>query len=79
MFNNLSRAKVAGMWCAAVLVLAAFGVVAGVPLTLGNGALLLVVGLTPPAVMLAVWRGAPPQTVAELLHSADESPKDTRP
>jgi len=79
MFKDLSRAKVAGMWCAAVLVIAACGVVAGVSLTLNNGALLLVVGLMPPAVMLAVWRGAPAMTVAELLHSADESPREARP
>ena len=31
--------------------------------------LLLTLALGPPAVMLLVWRGAPPPTVAEVLHS----------
>jgi hypothetical protein len=34
-------------------------------------ALLLVACLVPPAIMLLVWRGAPPPTVAELLHAVD--------
>jgi hypothetical protein len=25
----------------------------------------------PPAIMLMVWRGAPPATIAEVLHEAD--------
>jgi hypothetical protein len=78
MLTDLSRAQMVGLWCAAVVVIAACGVVAGASVSLDNGALLLVVGLMPPAVMLAVWRGAPPLTVAELLHSVDESPKEAR-
>ena len=27
--------------------------------------------IVPPAVMLMLWRGAPPQTVAEVLHAVD--------
>jgi hypothetical protein len=41
--------------------------------------LLLVAGLLPPTIMLLVWRGAPPETVAELLHSVNRPSKDTRP
>jgi len=78
MLTDLSRAQMVGVWCAAVVVIAACGVVAGASVSFDNGALLLVVGLMPPAVMLAVWRGAPPLTVAELLHSVDESPKEAR-
>jgi len=79
MLNNISRLQLVGAWCALVLVIAACSVVAGAGLTLGNGGLFLVVCLAPPAVMLLVWRGAPPATVAELLHSVNRPSKDTRP
>jgi hypothetical protein len=40
--------------------------------------LLLVAGLAPSAVLLLIWRGAPPATVAELLHSVNRPSKDSR-
>ncbi len=79
MLNNISRLHVVGAWCALVLVIAAISVVAGAGITLSNGGLLLVACLAPPVVMLLVWRGAPPATVAELLHSVNRPSKDTRP
>ncbi len=79
MLKDISRARLAGIWWAAVIVIGACGVVAGAGITLSNGALLLVAGLVPPAVMLLVWRGAPPVTVAELLHSVNRPAKETRP
>ena len=37
-----------------------------------RGSLLwIAVGVVPPAVMLMVWHGAPPQTVAEILYTAE--------
>jgi len=71
MLKDLSRGRVACAWCVVVLVIAACSLVAGVAITVSNGALLLVAALMPPAIMLLVWRGAPDQTVAELLHSVD--------
>jgi hypothetical protein len=71
MLKSLSRARVAFLWCAAVLTLGACAVVVGAAITLGNGALLLVACLAPPAVMLLVWNGPPPLTVAEVLHAID--------
>jgi hypothetical protein len=68
---NLSRGQWAGVWCGAVLVLSAGAVAAGVGITFGNIVLVLLACLAPPAVMLLVWRGPPPQTVAELLHDAN--------
>jgi len=68
---NLSREQWAGVWCAAVLVLSAGAVVAGVGITPGNVVLVLLACLAPPAVMLLIWRGPPPQTVAELLYDAN--------
>ena len=78
MLKGISRTRLVGAWCAAVIVIGACGVVAGVHLTLGYAALLLVVCLVPPAIMLLVWGGTPPQTVAELLYSVDTPAKDVR-
>ena len=71
MFRSITRGTVIGLWIAALVVLAAVGVFAGVALTLDNGALWLVACLAPPSVMLMVWRGAPPPTVAEILYDVD--------
>jgi hypothetical protein len=71
MLNNFSRTRLAGAWCAAIGVLGACGVVAGAALTTSSLELLLATCFVPPAVMLLVWRGAPPATVAELLHAVN--------
>jgi hypothetical protein len=73
MWNNISRARLVAAWFVAVAVLAACGVVMGLDVTLSSAALLVAMSLIPPAVLLAVWRGAPPFTIAELLHSVDTS------
>lgn len=79
MLKDISRARLAGMWVAAVIVMGACGVVSGIALTLDNGALWLVACSVPPAVMLLVWRGAPSLTVAELLYSVERPSKEIRP
>lgn len=79
MLKDMSRARLAGMWVAAVIMMAAFGVAWGMALTVNRGALWLVACLVPPGVMLLVWRGAPPMTVAELLYSVNRSARETRP
>jgi hypothetical protein len=79
MLNNISRLRLVGAWCALVIVIAAAGVVAGIPMTLANTGWLLAICLIPPVVMLFVWRGAPPPTVAELLHSVNGPSKGARP
>ena len=56
MLNQVSRARWAGRWCAAVTVLGACGVVGGADISTGNGELWLIACLMPPAVMLLVWR-----------------------
>jgi hypothetical protein len=71
MFNSFSRARLVGIWLAAVAVLMVCGSIMGLSVTPGSGVLLLATCLVPPAVLLLVWRGAPPFTVAELLHSVD--------
>jgi hypothetical protein len=79
MLKHISRVRLVGAWCAAVIVIGALAVVAGVAITASNGELLLAVCVVPPAVMFFVWRGAPPVTVAELLHAVDEPSPKARP
>lgn len=79
MLKHISRVRLVGAWCAAMIVIGAMAVVAGVAITASNGELLLVVCVVPPAVMLLVWRGAPPATVAELLHTVDKPSTELRP
>jgi hypothetical protein len=45
----------------------------GLPGTWPLSAALFVLGCAPVAVLLAVFQGAPPQTVAEILYDADQS------
>jgi len=79
MLNNISRARLVGTWFAAVAVVFACSVIVGAPMTIGAGELWLVGCLVPPAVMLLVWRGAPPVTVAELLYAVDRPSDEGRP
>ena len=71
MFQSINRPIAVGLWCALLLVIAGVGVVAGVPITAAASSLWVAACLVPPAIMLMVWRGAPPQTVAEVLHAVD--------
>ena len=75
MLKSLSRVQVAGAWCAAVVAIAAASVAGGAPTTSGAVELWLAACLVPPAVMLLVWGGSPPVTVAELLHDVNQPGK----
>jgi hypothetical protein len=79
MMKHVTRMRLAVAWCVAVLVVGAIAIVnSGAAFTLANGLLLLMVGLIPPAIMLLVWRGPPPLTVAEVLHAAGKPSKEDR-
>jgi hypothetical protein len=71
MFTGITRQRLVGLWVAILAVVAAAAVVAGMPLTIATGALWVVACVVPPGVMLMVWRGAPPPTIAEILHAVD--------
>lgn len=58
------------LWLAAVAVITAAFVTFAPGIALNFAPLLLTLAFGPLAVMLLVWRGAPPPTVAELLHAA---------
>ena len=71
MFRSPNLGIAIGVWFAILVAVAVISTLAGAAVTLGNSALWLLVGIVPPAVMLMVWRGAPPATVAEILHTVD--------
>jgi hypothetical protein len=76
---NLSRTRLAIAWCIAVVIVGAVAAInGGVAITLANAGLLLMVGLIPPAIMLLVWNGPPPLTIAEVLHDAGKPSKEDR-
>lgn len=76
--NDISRAQLVAAWCAAVIVIGACSVAAGAALTLGNAEWWVATCLVPPAIMLLVWKGAPPVTVAELLYSVNSGSTESR-
>lgn len=71
MLKNISRVHLIGYWFAAVVIIGAGAIASGVTVAIGTATLLLAMCLVPPAVLLLVWRGAPPSTVGELLHSVN--------
>lgn len=78
MVKNVSRAQWAGRWLAAMVVMFASSIVLGGPSTANATALWLLACLAPPTVMMLVWRGAPPPTVAEVLYAVNNTNKDGR-
>ena len=71
MFRSPNLRIAISAWFALLVAVAVVGALAGASITLENSALWFLAGIVPPAVMLMVWRGAPPQTVAEILHTVD--------
>ncbi|MBI1873167.1 MAG: hypothetical protein HYS05_04655 [Acidobacteria bacterium] len=69
--RSLTRGTVIGAWFVVLAAVAIAGAFSGVSITLATGALWLVACVVPAAVVLIVWRGAPPPTVAEILHTVD--------
>jgi len=68
MLNTIARPwLVSGVWFATVAAIIAYSVV--VDARWSTTGLLLLVGLTPAIVALLIGAGAPPPTVAEILHS----------
>ena len=75
MLKETSRTRLVGFWFVAVAVLIA-SLIAGVNITISTAALLLTLCLVPPAIMLLIWHGAAPPTVAELLYTVNKQKED---
>ena len=58
-------------WVVAVAVVAVASIAFGVRMTLGTAAALLAVCVVPPAILLVLWPGSEPPTIAEVLHDVD--------
>ena len=71
MVRDMSRAKLMQIWVAAVALAAVASVVLGARVTLATAAALLAVCLVPPVILLLLWPGAEPPTIAEVLHDVD--------
>ena len=73
MLKEISCNRLVGFWFAAVTVIIASVVAMGVNVAVSTTVFLLTLSLAPPAVLLLVWRGAPPPTVGEILYEANTS------
>ena len=78
MWKHASRTRWVEAWCAAFMVIGAYSVLAGVPMSIRNGVLLLMTALVPRAVMMLAWRGLPTITVAKLLSLVYGPPAEDR-
>jgi hypothetical protein len=78
MLKNISPARLAGWWTAAVIVTMSCGVVAGGAITMGNAELWLIACVVPPVVMLLLWHGGSPATPAEALFSVTNQKEGRR-
>ena len=70
MLKNLSRERVIVAWFVVVVMAFAGALMVGATATPSTWILFVCLGLAPPALSLVIWRGAPPPTVAEILHTA---------
>ena len=71
MLTDMTRARLIQIWFAAVAVAVAGGVVIGPSVTGSTAAVLMALCLVPPAIVLRLWPGVEPPTVAEVLHGVD--------
>jgi len=78
MFNEISRTRLISVWFATAALISASILAMGVNVAAGTTAILAAMSLVPPAIMLILWRGAPPQTARDIMYSAS-SPKEGRP
>jgi hypothetical protein len=78
MLKGITRNRLVALWLAAVAVVIASVVVMDVKVGVSTTALLLTLALVPPGIILALWRGAPSQTVGEILYSASKGTEEAR-
>ena len=71
MLNDITRSRLLQIWFAAVALIAVAGFALGASVTLSTGAILLALCLVPPAIIMKLWPGVQPQTIAQVLHDTD--------
>ena len=75
---NRFHMTVVSSWLVALVMLFAVRVVPGGPTSFTAGVGLILLGCVPAFVLMVVFRGAPPQTIAEVLHDAERTPNMRR-
>jgi hypothetical protein len=71
MLKDITRARLIQIWFAAVALVVVGGLVYGASVTVSTAAVLAAVCLVPPAIVLMLWPGIQPPTIAEVLHDAE--------
>jgi hypothetical protein len=70
----MTRSKLIQIWFAAVALMAVASVVFGASVTTSTGVMLFAACMVPPAIVLMLWPGVQPPTVAEVLHGSERRP-----
>jgi hypothetical protein len=65
-------------WLVLLAVVAAIGRLLGVPATTGFTLLFLAAAVLPPAILLVVFRGAPPRSIDQMLYDEEHAPARAR-
>ena len=60
-------------WFAVLIAALGAGAALGVPFTVGQGVAMLLAGFIPAAVLLGVFRGAPPKTISQVLYDLEQT------
>jgi hypothetical protein len=71
MFTRITPRTLVALWAALLVAIAVTAVAFGVVVDVSVAALWAAACVVPPAVLLMVWRGAPPPTIAEVLYAVD--------
>jgi hypothetical protein len=69
--KHITRSRLLEIWFATVALVVVAGVATGVDMTPGTGIMLLALCLVPPLIILLMWPGVQPPTIAEVLHDGD--------
>jgi hypothetical protein len=60
------------VWFGAVVLIVIVCMAFGVSMTIGTGAMLLIMSLVPPAVLLLLWPGIEPPTIGDVLRGGEQ-------
>jgi hypothetical protein len=71
MQTDMTRSRLIQIWFAAVGLVTVAAFALGATMTLATGAILLALCLVPPAIVLKLWPGRQPQTIAEVLRDTE--------
>ena len=72
MLKHMTRSKLITIWFSAVVLVVVSVIALGVSVSVDTGVLLLAMCLVPPLLVVMLWPTGGPQTIAEVLHDAQE-------